>query len=61
MEAVFYPNTDWTSLWYKDPARTQMEISISHPAHMFVVSAYKGKGFIVYYLYRWFSYLDLSL
>lgn len=38
-----------------------MEISISHPAHMFVVSCHGGKGFMVYYLYRWFSYLDWAL
>lgn len=56
MEAVFYPNTD--TLWYKDGARAKMEISISHCTHMFVVSCHGGKGFMVYYLYRWFSYLD---
>lgn len=42
----------------QDGARARMKISISHRAHMFVVSCHGGKGFMVYYLYRWFSYLD---
>lgn len=45
----------------QDGARAKMEISISHRAHMFVVSCHGGKAFMVYYLYRWFSYLDWGL
>lgn len=58
MEAVFYPNTD--TLWYKDRAGAKMEISISHPAHMFVVSCHGGKGFMVYYLYSFHTLTEPS-
>lgn len=42
MEAVFYPNTNRTSLWHKDGAATKMEIRISHPFHIFDVSSFRG-------------------